>query len=784
MPVTEREHGAHAEVGSAPPPGAPAPRPAGPSAASRILPVVATYGAYLVLQVLQLLWLRRYDPRFFWLGDSQAQFGPVAWWMGVNRRDGRPPLMDPEQGQAGNLVADMQYGALDPLHWGLQAWAARADDLVAMSWVFGGLCVVLLGTGVIALLRSHGVGGALAVAAALGTASSGFFLWYGSRWWPLLWSVAWLVWFWWGLTARRAASAGVLGLSTWAVLTSGNPYVFVFALALVVTVLAELVREERSLRVLLGTSVLVRLGAMVGGLAVALPTLLSMVELSDVMRRQAPDERIGNSGFAVTNLADVLLGSPTLLGQTNSWSGTIALVPAMYTFVVAGAALALVDWGRAWRARGVLPAAVVFGMAVAATQLPTVALVFRYPMRYLVVVQVSLVVLALVAVTAAPRVTRSRVLLATAVVGLQGMIAVFRAPVFLPWHAVSTAVTLLALAALLLLLREGATPERGGERSRPLLALGAVVLVTAAWSGVFLGAKLMVMVEDRVEGLDGIPPDGVGVHRELNDWGNVIPPTVDGHRARSAVVDGSATTIVYDFGPGGGWSRGVLRGSGNLISGFSPGFGAIAVGHEALSRRWCHTYTGITCSTPRHLLSPADGVGTNWLELLSQDTVLLDRKAPAELRSYFDQRWEAAGTTGEFDEYRRQDDLPGRVTHARGVDVEQQPGDSTLAYTGAPMDTYTVTTGPAGGSMVLRVPFWPGLEAVLDGRPLPVGSVSGAVVRLDLPGDVRAGTLQLSYRPLGERILVPALATGAALIVASLVVGAASDLSRRRRATP
>ena len=788
--VTEREHldGRGAADGGARPHGATAPVRSRPSAASRLVrvlvPALLTYGTYLVLQVLQLLWLRQIAPRFFWNGDAQAQFGPMAWWMGTNLRDGRPPLMDPEQGQAGNLVADMQYGALDPLHWGLQALAARADDLVAMSWIFGGSCVVLLGTGLIALLRSHGVGNVVAVAAALGTASSGFFLWYGSRWWPLLWSVGWLLWFWWGLTARRVASAGVLGLATWALLASGNPYVLVFALALVFAVMADLVRGSGSPRVLLTGPVLVRLTALLGGLAVALPTLLSMVELSGVMRRQGADERIGNTGFGVTNLADVLLGSPTLLGQTNSWSGNIALVPAMYTFVVAGAALALVDWRRAWRAPGVLPAAVVFGLSVAATQLPTVALVFRYPMRYLVVVQVSLVVLALVAVTAAPRLTRRRVLLAAAVVGAQGMIALFRAPVFVKWHALSAAVALLALAALLLLLRGRASRARGAGAARPvaaLTALSAVVLVAGGASGLLLSARFMVVLDDRLDALAGIAPDGVGVFRELNDWGDGMSPTVAGHRAQSLVVDGSATAIVYDFGSDGGWSRGVLRGNGNLISGFSPGYGAIAVGHGGLGRHWCHNYTGRTCSPPQVLLSSPEGLGTTWLDLLAQDTVLLDRKAPQRLREHFSARWDEVRDTGHFTEYRRRDDLPGRVAHASGVEVGQEAGGSTLAYAGEPMDTYTVTTGADGGSLVLRVPFWPGLEATLDGRPLPVGSVAGAVVRLDLPADVRAGTVELSYRPVGERILVPAFTAGGALIAASLVAGLLFDGRRRPR---
>jgi hypothetical protein len=736
------------------PPTGPAPggRPARPPAA------ILTYGGYVLLQLLQLAVLNRLAPRFFWFDDSQAQFGPMMWWLGRNSEGGRPPLMDPEQGMAGNLTADMQYGVLDPLHWVLQAAAARTDDLLVMAWGYAALCVLGLGLGVLVLLRHHGVPPVLAVAGALGTASSGFFLWYGSSWWPLMWSVAWLPWFWWGLSARRWWSVLVLALATWALLASGNPYVLFFALALVLAQAVEQVRAAGTVRVLVGLRTGARLAAMFGGLAMALPTLLTTVQSSPYISRQEPDPVIGNVGFGVANLADVLLGGPTLMGQTNAWGGSLQLVPAMYTFLVAVPALALVDWRRAVRAPGVLTAGSVYLLAVVFTQLPTTVSVFRYPIRYLVVVELMLPLLVLLALTAAAQVTRRRVQVAFALVLAQGLLAWFRAPVFGKWHLLATVVVAVAVAGLVLALR---APRR------TLAVLGAATVLVLGAGTVFIGERMMVSLQDRVDALAGVPSPEDDPFRSLPP-GRRLGTTEAEYRQRSVEPDGSATVLTYDFGPDMGWSDGVLRGNGNLIAGFAPGAGSLAVWHADLNEHWCRTYEGATCGDPEALLARAPGTGLAWVDLLSEDTVLLDDDAPTVLQEHFEQTWTAGAATGGYTEYRRDDGLPGRVTVARGVTVQQAPGGSQPARAGEPMDTYTVTTGDEAGQLAFRIPWWPGLRATLDGGPVEVGSVDGAVLALDLPAGLQDAELQLFFEPVGQRLLVPASAVGGLLTLAAL----------------
>ncbi|WP_158657660.1 hypothetical protein [Blastococcus saxobsidens] len=718
---------------------------------------LGTYAAYLVLQMLQLFVLSRLAPRFFWLDDSQGQFGPMLWWLGQQLEGGRPPIMAPELGMAGNLAADMQYGALDPLHWGLMALSRLTDDFLVMSWGFAALCVVLLGTGVLTVLRHYGVGDWLAIAGSLGVASSGFLLWYGGSWWPLMWSVAWLPWFWWGLAAPRRSAPLVLGVATWALLASGNPYVLFFALALVGGQVFEQIRDAGSWRVLLQPLGVARTGAAVGGLLLALPTLLATVETSPYMSRLDPDPLVGNAAFGVTNLADVLLGGPTLLGQTNSFGGTLPLVPAMYTMVVAVAAAAFVDWRRALRAPGVVTAGVVYALAVVFTQLPTVVAMFRYPFRYLVVVQIMLPLLVLIGLRAAPRFSRGRLAAAGGLVLAQTLLAVFRAPVFLSWHVLAGALTALAVAGLVVALRPGEAIDR--RRTWP----AAAVVVAISWSAVFLGEQMMVSLQERKNALDGAAADADVPLRNL-PAGRELGTTVPAYQERSLRTGTSATVIDYGFDGDMGWSDGVLRSNGNLVADFLTGTGSYAVWHAALNERWCRTYEGATCQDPAELLSPAGDTGTSWLELLSEDTVLLDREAPEALTDHFAREWTVAEESNAYVEYRREDDLPGRITAASGVTVAAAD-EARVVRGDEPLGAYTVSTGADGGWLAFRLPYWPGLTATLDGEQVAVGAVEDAVLRIELPAGVAAGTLEVSYAPLGERLLLPATGVGALLVV-------------------
>ncbi len=722
-------------------------------------------GSYLGLQLVVLAVLARVAPRFFYVDDSLAQFLPMTWWLGRNAEGGRPPLLDPEQGMAGNVLADMQYGALDPLHWVIQALAATSDDFLVVSFAFGAASVTWLGLGALAVLLTHRVPVPLAVAGAVGMASSGFFLWYGSSWWPLLWSIAWLPWFWFGLSSRGALGILAIGVSSWALLTSGNPYALFFVVVLVVGQLLERRREHGTWRPVLERALVLRLVAALGGCVVALPTLMSTLQLSSVMGRPEGDPLIGNVGFAVSNLADVVLGGTTLMAQTNAWSGNIGLVPSMATMLVALPMLALVDWRRALHVPGVLPAGLVYLAAVVATQLPTMVAVFRYPVRYVVVAEVFLPALALIAFAAAGRVTRGRLKVAVGIVVAQFALAVFRAPVFWKWHLLALLLAATGAAALVVWQRR--------EDIRPAVGAAVAVLVMLA---PLLSLQLMVAVQDRVDALEGTE-SGDQPFRALYN-GYRLGTDADDYADRSVLVDGTATVITWRFESDWGWGDGVMVGNANLAAGFRPGFGSLAVWHDQLEEHWCRSYQGATCSDPADLLAPAGDTGVAWIDLLSSDTVLLNANAPGEIREHFDATWQAGSVTGPWTEYRRDDALPGRITAADGVTVSPDGWSTDLARVGEPMDVYVVSTGDEPGRLAFRTPYYPGMEATLDGRALQVTAVEGASLAVQIPAGADAGRLEISYAPAGASLVVPATATGVA-VMGLATIGA---LVRRRDA--
>ncbi len=76
-------------------------------------------------------------------------------------------------------------------------------------------------------------------------------------------------------------------MATWALLTSGNPYALPFGVLVVVGHVWERHRDEGSFRALLDRRLLTRLASCVGGLVVALPDLLTTLQIASVMGRDA-----------------------------------------------------------------------------------------------------------------------------------------------------------------------------------------------------------------------------------------------------------------------------------------------------------------------------------------------------------------------------------------------------------------------------------------------------------------------------------------------------------------
>ena len=773
-------------------------RPPGPHRST-----LAWVGVYVAAQAAFLLLLRVLSPRFFYLDDQQAQYLPMFAWMGRNLSGGRPPLLAPEQGAAGNLVADAQYGAYDPVHWLISALVSTAGNLNDAAWVLGGVPVFVLGLGIVTLLRSYRCAPALAVAAALGTASSGFFLWFGTAWWPLMWSTSFLPWLWYGLATRRWLGVPVTGVAAYLLASAGYPYNLLFA---GVTVAAQL--GERwvagGLPALRAPETVARCVAGLGGVVAALPGLLSVAQMLPFTTREFPQTAAGNPAMFVPNLVDVVLGSSTLTPNVSDfWFGNLMWAPVAATVAFAVPAAALVAWRQVVSRPGVATAAVLVVTAVLATQLPTYVGPFRQPWRYLADYQLYLPILVVLGLTYGAVLTRARLVAAAGLAGLQFLLAVARSPLQAGWHLLALVVAGLALASVV----AHRDPARAGMRRAGTVGLLLTVLAAAV-----LSERAATALDNRFQAINGFPlrdepardlyprdrwPSTVAEFREHAlrgadpDPDSDPAPDPDAPVAPAAPLDGIDPTVLTFSGlsdpkglsdPQGGWGTGVLGGNANLFADVQPGFGYVAVGHKAWAERTCGGRYGQRSATSEcvgRMLEPVPGTDRPYVDVLASDRVLLAEDTPGPLVAYFDSAWDELGPVGAYTAYARRAATPGRVTATRGEVSEvvalSEPGRP--AYGGQPLGSYRVSTGPAGGELLLRVPFWPGLEATVAGEPVEVGDVDGTLTVVPLPGGLAGAPVEVTFSPVGEPLLVPALALGLVL-----VGGATASAAGRRRA--
>jgi uncharacterized membrane protein YfhO len=96
------------------------------------------------------------------------------------------------------------------------------------------------------------------------------------------------------------------------------------------------------------------------------------------------------------------------------------------------------------------------------------------------------------------------------------------------------------------------------------------------------------------------------------------------------------------------------------------------------------------------------------------------------------------------------------------------------------MEHYTVSTGIASGILVFYITWWPGLEATIDGREVPVASLDGSVFRIDLPAGLHDVRLDVTYAPIGSKLLGLTVA-GPVVVVLAAILALVLRWSRRWR---
>ncbi len=391
------------------------------------------------------------------------------------------------------------------------------------------------------------------------------------------------------------------------------------------------------------------------------------------------------------------------------------------------------------------------------------------------------------AVSLAPRATRRRVQVALGLVGLQFLLAVSRGPALVGWHLVALATGAVAVGALASPYgtvrcpwpgppgwsvagggRRGARP-RLGRRGHGRCAVG--------------DDDRRALPDAAAQVTSGSPA------RQLQTrpaWGT----TVEQFRDRSLLTDTSVTVLVYDSfsadetDPDDGWSEGVLVGNANLLADLRPGFGYTAVGHRGWVGRWCQDLFGLAGSSDPRCVGTCWRTPRAWAPRGSTCCPPTSWPSPVT-------RPRRSATTSPPRAPRRAGPRGSSSTAAPTVYPAGSPGPrrddrascprrptASAYYSGRPGDSVEVSTGPDGGAVVLRVPAWPGLRAQVDGRDVPVGSVQGTVLSVDLPADLDGARLDIEFAPPADRLLPVSWGVGGALLAVAVLV---QVVPRRRR---
>jgi hypothetical protein len=191
----------------------------------------------------------------------------------------------------------------------------------------------------------------------------------------------------------------------------------------------------------------------------------------------------------------------------------------------------------------------------------------------------------------------------------------------------------------------------------------------------------------------------------------------------------------------------------------------------------CASYYGGACPEAWDVLwETPEGADEVLVDLIRAETVVVQRALRDTRDEPAPEDWELAESTEYADIWRRTDPLPwpeGRLSDADGpVEVVS---DARVGEVGETLEFRRHGQGPI--ELTFARLAWPGYTAEVDGREVPLEQGPNGLLVVQIPEDVDAGTLTLTWSPPGTMLSVAAVGV-AGLLVAGLV---AAELSVRRR---
>lgn len=679
----------------------------------------------VVVGVTPLFWLGR----FYFRGDTQIAY--LGWWyhLGERVRDGQIPLMEPLAWEAGNYVAEGQWGLFSPLTILIGVLATIVPDLVVFVTVLKIGLIVLGGTGTYLVARSYGAREPFALVAGLvvGLSSQSVFVDWPS-WVNGQMGAALLPWAWW-FTRRAMAGRNPVGALVLCYLIVSVGYVF-GALYLAVILLGCLVDAalSRSRRELLTVLALGTFSALVT-LAVYLPGVLT----APVTGRDS--WAVVGPGRLTTDLEGLFVSMlPTPTRTYLLW-----LLPVVVWM----------DLGRLRRSSrdlvGVCVAVIVLTLWVLG---PSEVGPLRWPARALPALMVPLVVLLAVVASRclATRVSSSRLLLSLAWVCVATYVVVAREPQQLKAAAAGAALVVVALGMTAWSLR-----HRGARTTTGLVLVSTVALFAFQFA-----VNPRPGAEDR-----HMPAAPAQYDRIPSASGDVM------------VLGNAGTQVIKNPAI----ADELLIGASWYLNPKDVQNGYTTISFRTFRDTFCRRFNGGTCTKALGaVLSQEPTTGRPWVDLLSVSTLVLFRPSfPQTDLMLPPEGWSLSAVTDHTVVWTRDERRPtaGGVVAASG-----QTAVAEELVTDRVVRLRVTTVGSDGGTVTLSRLAWPGYS--VEGGEL-VDPVGGMLVRVAVPAGSAGSTVTLRWDPPGWTIELWALSTAVLAGSAWVILSWLGSRRRRRR---
>ena len=682
----------------------------------------------VAIGLIPLFWVSRY----YFRGDTQIAY--LGWWyhLGEQVRAGHLPLMEPLAWEAGNYVAEGQWGLFSPLTILIGCMATIVPNVVVFVTVFKIALIVVGGLGTALVVRSYGGGPVPAMVAGLVVGLSGESVFLD---WPS-WvngqiGVALLPWTWW--FARRAMSgrnpAGALVLC-YLVVSVGYVYCAIYLAVILLGCLLDglLARSRRGLLTALG------LGLFSG--LVTVTVYLPGVLTAPVTVRDS---------WAVTGTGRLTMGVQdvfsSMLPEPNA-TYLVWLLPV----------LLWTDLGRLRRLSNDLGGALLSTLLLLMWVLgPAEVGPLRWPIRVVPAMMVPLVVLLAVVVSRCllPRVSRLRLTLSVAWV----LVAAYTVLARHPSQVVMVSVAVVGVS-LALWLTAWSVNHRG-----PATTGAVVVISTLALFVVQHAAHPDPPAVDRHMPAQAAAYDG----RITSAWGDVMVLGNADYYEKSQIVRNPA--IADD----------VLIAASWYLSPKDVQNGYTTISYRVFREKFCRVFNGGTCAGAlKALMSKEPTTGRRWVDLLSVSTVVFYRPFfPKTNLSDPPAGWSVSERTPFTVVWKRDERLPtagGVVATSSGLVVDAQEAS------GREVRLRVSKVGPQGGTVTFSRLAWPGYS--VEGATL-APPVDGMLVRVKVPARSAGSTLTLRWDPPGWRLEMAAL--WSAVVGGILWVVLAWFLAARRR---